>query len=557
MTKSVKRGALLAVLFVGLIGCGGAEPKQTASTGGAKQIAGEKTPEEPTPPVEAALTAGDDVLPAVLAANAHVPGANWRAGHVSPREFDPKQVERRGDGFQIQFPSGAPIPTPTVYKDKLLISGGFRSKQFFCADAKTGEMKWAVDLDDDGPSSAVVEDDVVVFNTESCTIFALDVNTGEQLWSWWLGDPLMSTPTIANGRVFTSYPTGSGGGGMQQAVQSNMIPEGPLVSPPPQVPVPQPVPEPASAGEPKDKTAPMPCTHALAAFDLKTGKVLWQKWIDSDVMSAPVAVDGELYVATFSGTLYKFDQKTGEIKSARRDRATSAPVIAGSEVLYTQRSDDPNSDVTEEAIASQDRTTGKKQRVFARKKARYLDSKVQSESEYSVQSKADDAANGFAGGAPSSANAQAAFHNIGQASVSSLQAFQGSRIYHAGGKSYNTMGDEIVCTESKSGKTLWKKKLIGDLDKEGGSIGTSPAAAGDYLFVATLDGEVLQLNPKSGDAVKAFKVGAPVRAQPAIVDGRIYVGTQDGKVIAIDTGDPRLTGWTTWGKDARHSGVGE
>ena len=65
----------------------------------------------------------------------------------------------------------------------------------------------------------------------------------------------------------------------------------------------------------------MPSTHVLAAFDLKTGKVLWQKWIDSDVMSAPVAVDDELYVATFSGTVYKFKQKSGKILSARRDRA--------------------------------------------------------------------------------------------------------------------------------------------------------------------------------------------------------------------------------------------
>lgn len=301
----------------------------------------------------------------------------------------------------------------------------------------------------------------------------------------------------------------------------------------------------------------MPSTHVLAAFDLKTGRVLWQKWIDSDVMSAPVAIDDELYVATFSGTVYKVDQKSGQIKSARRDRATSAPVIVADNVFYTQRSDKGRTDKPEEAIAVEERASGKKQRVYARKKASYLDAEVQSKSDYKMESASNDAANGFGGGAPASANAQAALGNIGQANVSSLQAFQGSRIYNRDGKNYNTMGDEIMCTDSKSGKILWKKRLIGNIDKAGGSIGTSPAAAGNDLFVATLDGEVLQLSTKSGEAKKVYKIGSPVRAQPAIVDGRIYVGTQDGKVVCVDTGDKKLTGWNTWGKDARHSGTGK
>ena len=39
-------------------------------------------------------------------------------------------------------------------------------------------------------------------------------------------------------------------------------------------------------------------------------------------MSAPVAVDDEVYATTFSGTVYKFKQNDGEIISADRSRAT-------------------------------------------------------------------------------------------------------------------------------------------------------------------------------------------------------------------------------------------
>ena len=37
-----------------------------------------------------------------------------------------------------------------------------------------------------------------MINTESCTLFALDAATGKMRWSYYLGDPLLSTPTIAN-----------------------------------------------------------------------------------------------------------------------------------------------------------------------------------------------------------------------------------------------------------------------------------------------------------------------------------------------------------------------
>src|SRR4030095_2017942 len=111
-----------------------------------------------------------------------VPPTEFRPGHVTPRKLDANAIKIEEKGFTITLPSGAPIPTPTVYKGKLYISGGFHSKEYYCCDAHTGKGIWGVDLDDDGPTSAVCEDDVVVFNTESCTIFALDANTGKHLW---------------------------------------------------------------------------------------------------------------------------------------------------------------------------------------------------------------------------------------------------------------------------------------------------------------------------------------------------------------------------------------
>ena len=140
------------------------------------------------------------------------PPSKFREGHVTPRKLDAKAHQKLADGFSIQLPSKAPIPTPTVYRDKVYVSGGFHSKEFYCFNATTGALVWAIDLDDDGPTAAVCDGSVCVFNTESCTLFAVDADTGKHLWSHWLGDPLTSTPTINNGVVFTSYPANGGGG---------------------------------------------------------------------------------------------------------------------------------------------------------------------------------------------------------------------------------------------------------------------------------------------------------------------------------------------------------
>jgi outer membrane protein assembly factor BamB len=81
------------------------------------------------------------------------------------------------------------------------------------------------------------------------------------------------------------------------------------------------------------------------------------------------------------------------------------------------------------------------------------------------------------------------------------------------------------------------------------------AAAGGHVFLATVNGEILQVDPKTGKTQATYQVGSPVRSQPAIVGGRICVGTTDGKLVCIDTGNPRLTGWSTWGGNAAHTNL--
>jgi outer membrane protein assembly factor BamB len=451
---------------------------------------------------------GEDILQKARdwqAAPNRKPPTEFRAGHVTPRTLDKGTLQAKAGGFEIALPSGAPITTPTVYDGKVFSSGGFHSKEFYAVDAKTGQLVWGLDLDDDGPSSAACDEGRCAFNTESCTLFVVDANTGKQVWSLWLGDPLTSAPAIADGRVYASYPAG---------------------------------------GHPS-------ASHVLAAFDLQTGRILWQRWIDSDVQSAAVVVKGKVYASTFGGSVYELDAKTGEFISARQSRATSAPTIAGGDIHYSARADKAGGHA-QEALATR---TGQAERKLEEREAKYLDQETQQKAAYAQQAKSLDAMNGFGGGAPISANATVAQNNIGKASVSSMQSHQGSRVLSFEEDLVAAMGDEIVSTDNKTGKTRWKRKIDGDMAQLGGALVTPLAAAGEAIFVGTTAGEVWRLDPKSGEIAQRWTVGGPVRSQPVIEGGWIYVGTENGRLVGIDTKNPEFTGWATWGGDAARTGV--
>jgi outer membrane protein assembly factor BamB len=523
--------ASAVTLAVVMVGCkaeraaprGTSVPQAAAPAGDASAAA---QSEEPT--VAPELTGGKDVLAEMQRRNSDAyasPPTKFRTGHVTPRKLDGKALKKKAHGFVVQMPSGAPIVTPAFHDGLVVTSGGFHSKEIYAFAAHTGELAWGLSLDDDGPSAPACRDEVCVFNTESCTVFAVAAKTGELLWSWWLGDPLMSAPTIADGLVFTSFPAQGNTDGSRQASQSTT------------------------------RDAPPGMTHALAAFDLHTGELAWSRWIDADVMSAPVAVGDAVFATTFAGTIFKIDQRSGELLAARHDRATSAPVVTSNEVYYTRRDEQAGEEAAEAVVRSS--VDEKKSFVAAKKRARYLDRKVQRKSKIWLKGKSLDASNGFSGGAPQSANAGVAEGLVGQGSVSTLQAFQGSWTLHYRGSNVNAMGDEIVSTDAETGAQRWTRALDGDLADAGGFLATPPLAAGGSLFVATLKGQVLQLDPDSGKVQRRFDVGAPVRSQPVVDHGWLYVGTDTGQLVGIDLGDDRFTGWSHWGGNAARTGRSE
>ena len=77
-------------------------------------------------------------------------------------------------GWKVSIPGGRPLATPALADGRLFLGGGFGSYDFYALDAVDGHVLWQYQTEDDGPTAAVVLEDYVAFNTESCELEVLE-----------------------------------------------------------------------------------------------------------------------------------------------------------------------------------------------------------------------------------------------------------------------------------------------------------------------------------------------------------------------------------------------
>ena len=477
--------------------------------------------------VAAGLAAGDavddepdqeDVLNQARSANdakSPAPGHGPGVGFVRASNRRPKPKLEAGR-FELRLPDAMPVLTPTVHRG-LVIAGSGNWTGAVRADS--GEVVWAQESRDPGPSSAACEDDLCAWNTESCTLIVADAASGEVRWHKWIGALLMSAPSIAGGRIYSAY----------SASTELFRPAG------------------ARPG----------ATHGLASFDLASGKTRWRRWIDRDLIGAPVVDGGTVYAATYGGTLYAIDGASGEITEAKARGATSPPVIDAAGVHYTrfdfEEPNQPREIVVVEPAAPGERPAlaiGSEQpgllgvrptSVYARP------------APYAATVATWFGIEGLQRG-PGTMVPGYGLKGMALAPFAAQQAFQGSRILRLAGHSIAVFGDELVAFEGATVRWVLNLGPEGRASTHAAYVAAPPAAAGGRVVVARFDGVVLVVDPDTGAPLAHYDVGHPVVSQPAVMNGWIYVGTTDGLLVGIDTGDPTLSGWATAGGDAQRSG---
>ena len=441
----------------------------------------------------------------------HLPQVDQPSPFLSP--------DGRFRGWKVAIPGGRSLATPAVVDGRVFLGGGFGSYDFYAFDARDGRLAWQYQTSDDGPTAAVVAEGHVVFNTESCELEVLTVE-GAPVWKKWLGDPLMSMPAVAAGRVYMAYPD--------------------------------------SKGDHR---------HYLACFDLRTGEEYWKQPIEGEIITAPVLADGArpLRDARRHALPPAPGRRPGRVAGAAQ-RHVIARGLGGRVLLQPApggRRGRPGAGPTSSRPSTSPRGRIARRRAPLLRgdgpegrlpRPRQADARVAPIRGQSARSTAWSGSAAIKG----DAKMDQAMHNLGKGHVHEVWTYQGSKPFVHRARLYAAHGDTVTLGRSALGPGLLEGKTRPRADGGRGPA-RQPADASRHRQRQA----VLRNRPRRGPLpvgrVRGRRSGAsrsarPIVFQPAVVAGVSTSGPTPGMLICLETGDDADDGWQMWGADAAHNG---
>ena len=86
---------------------------------------------------------------------------------------------------------------------------------------------------------------------------------------------------------------------------------------------------------------------------------------------------------------------------------------------------------------------------------------------------------------------------------------------------------KIMAIDAETGRGIWEVPATGP-------VHSSPAVAGEMLYLGLLDSRILALDRQSGKIRWSFKADDPIPGSGAVDNGIVYMGSLDGTVYALD-----------------------
>lgn len=268
----------------------------------------------------------------------------------------------------------------------------------------------------------------------------------------------------------------------------------------------------------------------MAAFDAQSGDEIWRRVTRVPMHSAPTAAGGRVFAVSDDNELYAFNANTGEvlwtyqgiIESARMLTAPS-PAVVGDTVISGFASG--------ELIAFRVQNGG----------VLWQDA-LSSAGQLTPLASLNDIASGpvIADGyviASAQSGVTSAFDlRTGQrvwtqpAGSLGFPLVAGDFVYSA------TTDGQVVCMSKLDGSVVWIQQLQAHKNakkKKHRIAWSGPILVGERLMVMSSQGKAVTLSPYDGSIISEFKVGGDVFVAPIIANETVYVMTDSAKLIAL------------------------
>jgi outer membrane protein assembly factor BamB len=278
--------------------------------------------------------------------------------------------------------------------------------------------------------------------------------------------------------------------------------------------------------------------RTMTAFDQTSGAMLWQTPVDVPIHGAPTVAGSRVYVVDIDNQILAFDVNTGSVEwsyrgivePARIMRASS-PAVTGDTVIAPMSSGEvfafraaTGQPVWQEELSRTTRTSAL--------------SEIRDVAGRPVISR------GFV---------YAASHSGVLASMDVRTGQSRWQVPVAAVNAPLPVGDvvyivskagELSVLNRETGQVYWTRDLNdGRVRQEGGFFGffdrtvrpswSGPLLASNRLVLTNSDGELVGLNPKTGEVITTLRLGAPSYVAPTAFNGAILVVTDRGEVISV------------------------
>lgn len=215
---------------------------------------------------------------------------------------------------------GYPVrASPAVDERTVFIGSGFN---VFAIDADSGRQIWKAKIDYAGESSPTVADGVVYIASKENHLYAIDATSGEQIWFYKTDGLLFGTPSVTADSVLIGGDDGdlfsinrTNGHLHWKTVLDSAIYSTPAIA--------------------EGRVFVTTKAQTVSAVDLKTGELIWSYPVGGS--SSPAVADGVVYVGSDDGALYALDAADGGDPIwlfATGSARVKSPVVVGNEVVF-------------------------------------------------------------------------------------------------------------------------------------------------------------------------------------------------------------------------------
>lgn len=276
----------------------------------------------------------------------------------------------------------------------------------------------------------------------------------------------------------------------------------------------------------------------VAQLDAATGALGWRRDTSSPIHSAPIVAAGRLFVVSTDNELLAFNAATGApdwnyqalVEPARIMRA-STPAVAGETIVAGFASGEVvalragnGNDLWNQALSRASRTNALSEiRDVAGRPVIYKGDV------YAASHSGVFAAIDLRSGQPR--------WTLPVSSVTSPWT-AGDVVYIV------SRAGEVICVARESGQVYWIRDLNegrrpknrkGSLLRRAkqAPLWTTPILASDRLILASSEGDLVALNPKTGETTATSKVGGSVLIDPIAVGGVLYIVTDEAELVAV------------------------